>query len=174
MKFDLLIDGRENKVELSIGKLVSVNVNGEVFEVEVVKNNKGAVVRLDDREYNMGFEAPRLSIDGQMHEVEVRNLRRGRPSWNYDSGRAEESEKGRPVRRTSGSEGMILPPMPGRVVSVKVKEGQSVKAGDPVLVLEAMKMQNEIVANTDGIVREVRVSVGDLVETEDILVMIGH
>ena len=74
----------------------------------------------------------------------------------------------------SGGEGMIHPPMPGRVISIKVKEGDSVKMGSPLLVLEAMKMQNEIVSNIDGVVREIRVSEGDLVESSEVLIVIGH
>ena len=64
--------------------------------------------------------------------------------------------------------------MPGRVVSIKVKEGDSVKTGSPILVLEAMKMQNEVISNIDGVVREIRVSEGDLVESGDVLVVIGN
>ena len=56
----------------------------------------------------------------------------------------------------------------------EVKEGDSVKIGSSILVLEAMKMQNEIVSNTDGVVREIRVSEGDLVESKDVLVVIGN
>jgi len=64
--------------------------------------------------------------------------------------------------------------MPGRVISIKVKEGDSVKIGSPLLVLEAMKMQNEVISNLDGVVREIRVSEGDLVESGDVLVVIGN
>ena len=74
----------------------------------------------------------------------------------------------------SGGEGIIHPPMPGRVISIKVKEGDSVKIGSPLLVLEAMKMQNEVISNLDGVVREIRVSEGDLVESGDVLVVIGN
>ena len=49
-----------------------------------------------------------------------------------------------------------------------------VKLGSSILVLEAMKMQNEITAHMDGIVREIRVSEGDLVESKDVLLVIGN
>ncbi len=96
------------------------------------------------------------------------------PSWSYATEEAGDLEVGKPAHKISGGEGVIHPPMPGRVVSVKVKEGDAVKMGSPILVLEAMKMQNEIVSNMDGVVREIRIKEGDLVESQDVLVVIGN
>ena len=48
----------------------------------------------------------------------------------------------------------ILPPMPGKVIEVKVREGERVKRGQPLLILEAMKMRNEVVAPHDGVVQK--------------------
>jgi propionyl-CoA carboxylase alpha chain len=62
--------------------------------------------------------------------------------------------------------------MPGLVVGVSVQAGQHVDAGSPVVVLEAMKMQNELTAKGGGTVREVRVAVGDKVERGAVLAMI--
>ena len=56
-------------------------------------------------------------------------------------------------------------PMPGKILAVKAKEGDSVKAGDVLLVLEAMKMENDIVAPQDGVVASINVKVGDSVES---------
>ena len=64
-------------------------------------------------------------------------------------------------------------PMPGTVLDVKVKPGDSVKAGDTLLVLEAMKMENAIVAPKDGKVAEVYVIKGQTVESGTALVTIG-
>ena len=54
--------------------------------------------------------------------------------------------------------------MPGNILDVKVKAGASVKAGDVLVILEAMKMENEIVAPQDGTVATINVAVGDSVE----------
>lgn len=59
----------------------------------------------------------------------------------------------------------VSAPMPGKILSVKAKEGDSVKAGDVLLVLEAMKMENDIVAPQDGVVASINVKVGDSVES---------
>lgn len=64
-------------------------------------------------------------------------------------------------------------PMPGKIMSVNVKAGDSVKSGDVLLILEAMKMQNEIMAPADGKVADVRVSAGQSVATGDVMVVLG-
>ena len=60
-------------------------------------------------------------------------------------------------------------PMPGKIIDVKVGTGASVKRGDVILILEAMKMENEIVAPQDGTVASVNVSAGDAVEAGAVL-----
>lgn len=64
-------------------------------------------------------------------------------------------------------------PMPGKILSVAVSAGAAVKKGDLLLVLEAMKMQNEIYAPQDGTVSEVRVAANQTVATGDVLVVLG-
>ena len=60
-------------------------------------------------------------------------------------------------------------PMPGKILNVKAAAGQAVKKGDVLLVLEAMKMENEIVAPQDGTVAGINVAVGDSVEAGTVL-----
>lgn len=64
----------------------------------------------------------------------------------------------------------VTAPMPGKVLAVKVNVGDSVQCGAPVLVLEAMKMENDIVAPKDGKVVAINVKVGDSVESGAVLV----
>ncbi len=63
-----------------------------------------------------------------------------------------------PTRAGSGTP--VVPPMPGKIVELRVQEGDHVTAGQALLVLEAMKMRNEIVAPTTGTVRQLRVAMG--------------
>lgn len=67
----------------------------------------------------------------------------------------------------------ILAPIPGKILGLNVKSGDYVKRGDVVCILEAMKMQNEIVANQDGTIGEIKVAVGQAVATGDVLVVIS-
>lgn len=66
----------------------------------------------------------------------------------------------------------ILSPMPGTILKTNVAEGQPVKAGDVVLILEAMKMENEIVAPCDGTIKQLLVSKGSTVDTDQILAVL--
>ncbi len=67
----------------------------------------------------------------------------------------------------------VTAPMPGKILSVKVNVGDSVNSGDLVLMLEAMKMENEVFATASGKVTEIRVKSGDNVSTGDVLMVIA-
>ena len=76
-----------------------------------------------------------------------------------------------PAPAAAGSAGAVSvnAPMPGNILDVRVKPGDSVKAGDVLLILEAMKMENEISAPQDGTVASVNVRKGDVVNSGDLL-----
>ena len=73
---------------------------------------------------------------------------------------------------SAGSE-QVVSPMPGNILNVNVKVGDTVKKGQVLLILEAMKMENEIMAPKDGIVTAVNVQKGSTVESGALLVTIG-
>ena len=66
----------------------------------------------------------------------------------------------------------MVAPLPGTINEIKVKVGDKVNAGDTVVILEAMKMQNDITATADGTLHEIRVNPGDNVKTGDVLAVI--
>ncbi len=66
----------------------------------------------------------------------------------------------------------VVSPMPGTILSVSASVGQSVKAGDVIMVLEAMKMENDIVAPADGVIKQILVSKGSTVNTDDVLAVL--
>ncbi len=70
---------------------------------------------------------------------------------------------------TSGTQ--VKAPMPGSILAVKTSVGQAVKAGDVLVVLEAMKMENDITAPCDGTIKEIVVTKGTTVNTDDVLVV---
>lgn len=72
----------------------------------------------------------------------------------------------------TGSSSEVKAPMAGTILSVKVSPGQNITQGDTLVILEAMKMENEIVAPSDGVVGEVFVNVNDRVESDQVLLTI--
>ncbi len=137
----------------------------------------------------------KVTVDGQSYTVEVEELTeipaqgpdRVSPEA-PDTGRAEHKEPEKePVKTAKPEEkeqkevakpvieGGVTEkaPMPGSVLEVKVKEGDKVEEGDVLLVLEAMKMENEIIASQGGTVAKVMVKKGDTVNSEDPLVVLS-
>jgi glutaconyl-CoA decarboxylase len=77
-----------------------------------------------------------------------------------------------PKAHKTVEKGAVVAPMPGKVISVKVKEGDDVKHGDLLLTLEAMKMQNEILAPSKGKVKKVLVEEGTVVSSDDVMIVL--
>lgn len=67
----------------------------------------------------------------------------------------------------------IKAPLPGNILNVKVKEGDSVSKGDVLLIMEAMKMENNVMADANGVVKSIKVKEGDTVLQNDLLVEIA-
>lgn len=172
MRFTLLLDGEEFEVELGMGRDIIVKLNGVIYKAEAQRTSKGIEINLGDKKHVVErADGTHLYVDGHKHRVDVQNLRRGAPSW-FDASRSG-GEGAKTGGKVVTGEGMVYPPMPGRVVDIKVKKGDKVSSGTPLLVLEAMKMQNEIVSHVEGTVREVRCTEGVFVETGDVLVVIS-
>ena len=120
-----------------------VTVDGESFEVELEK--------IED--------ALKVSIDGSQFEVQIEQ-ERGSPK-----------REGR-SRNSSSRSGNISSPIPGKVVSIHVSVGDQVEEGAVLLILEAMKMQNEVQAPISGTVTELNCETGDSIEANSPLVVI--
>ena len=85
------------------------------------------------------------------------------------------NERARAIRELTGHDGQsgtsdLRAPMPGLVVKVLVEDGQEVQAGDGLVIVEAMKMENELRAEGDGVVASVRVQPGDTVDRDELLI----
>ena len=152
----------------------------EVHEVELEPDGDGWRVEVDGTAFHVdaadGPGAVRsLLVDGRQYEVSVRGGRDGRYRVDSVAGR-EEFEVLDPLAWRAQShlgEGARTGPhrveayMPGRVVEVLVEEGATVEAGQGLVVLEAMKMENEIEAEAAGTVVKVHVEAGQPVEAGD-------
>jgi biotin carboxyl carrier protein len=109
----------------------------------------------------------RVQQDRSIYTVEM-----GARTWSFD---LRDPARALSASRTASGHGagLVKAPMPGRIIRVLVELGQSVKIGQGVLVVEAMKMENELQAPRDGVVSEVHVSEGQVVESQDSLLLIG-
>ena len=74
-----------------------------------------------------------------------------------------------PVAAPSADGNKCVSPMPGTILKVLVSQGQAVKAGDVLFILEAMKMENEITAEHDGTIKQILATNGTVVNTDDVL-----
>lgn len=120
----------------------------------------------------------RVSVNGRTYEVIVEEIEAscssmdGSPGATLSVGAQPEDASPAAPAVPPGAE-LVTAPMPGKVLSLKVKQGQQVKEGELILILEAMKMENEIFCGRAGRVLEIRVSEGDHVNADDALVVIG-
>jgi len=165
-----------------------VTVAGRTERVRVEREGELLRVQVGDRTYLVDQAAigPRhwsiLAVTaptGGGEQFEVTALPRGAGRWWVSSARGGVlAEVADPLthlaRQGAGSRGakrseQVTAYMPGRVVAVLVAEGEAVRAGQGVLVLEAMKMQNEIQAEHDGTIKRVCVAAGEAVEGGDLL-----
>jgi pyruvate carboxylase subunit B len=159
-EFTLTLDNVEYPVIAEGG---TVTVNGRAFTVEI--SDDGAVL-VDGIAYEVALEGETAKVGGTTYPVQVSGLASTPLAPSPDlSGQAT------PGTIEAGA-GAILAIMPGKIIRVLVEPGQQVEAGDPVCVLEAMKMENELHARQSGTVRALHVQPGDDVEKGQVLVEI--
>ncbi|WP_461829133.1 sodium-extruding oxaloacetate decarboxylase subunit alpha [Aquifex sp.] len=138
-----------------------ITVHGEQYHVEIA--GKGE----DDPTKKTFF----IRLDGQLEEVQLQPLRivEASPGQEVELGEAAPVVSKRPKPKGVGD---VTSPITGKVVNIKVNVGDEVKEGDVLLVVEAMKMENEIHSPIDGVVEEIFVRVGETVNPDEVLIRI--
>ena len=125
----------------------------------------------------------RVTVNGNTYEVDVEELSGVASSQSVVTSApvapvtpvAAKAPVAAPKKATPASAGAnkVVAPMPGKILDIKVSEGQSVSKGTVLAILEAMKMENEIVAPANGTVAGVHVSKGQGVESGDLLISLN-
>jgi propionyl-CoA carboxylase alpha chain len=139
---------------------------------------QGRTLRLTQVRWRPGQATFRGVLDGAPFTAQVRPAAEGyvvrhRAAQSHVlvlTARSAELHEKLPPKKAADTSKMVLSPMPGLVVSVDVAPGQEVKTGEVVVVLEAMKMQNIIRAEVDGVVKAVNTKSGDSVAADEVLV----
>ncbi|WP_297597783.1 biotin/lipoyl-containing protein [uncultured Cetobacterium sp.] len=111
----------------------------------------------------------KVKIGEKVYEVEVESV----TEINGTISTPAPTQSSAPAPAVSGTGTNVEAPMQGMVVSIEVTPGTRVKAGDTLLVLEAMKMENPIVAPVDGVVESIKVNKGDTVDGGTIIAVIA-
>jgi biotin carboxyl carrier protein len=155
-EFTLSVDGREHRIEIHGN---SVLVDGQPFVIGV----ENGVLTVDGIVYQVSLGKGAAVVDGKAYQVEAAGM----------TVRATAPRKA-PTRKKQAAAGedAVTAMMPGAILRVLVAEGEEVGSGDVVVILEAMKMENEIHAHKSGVVSRVHVAAGDSVENGQALVEI--
>lgn len=147
-EFAFKINGAEYKCaveEIEAGK-TKVTVNGKVYEVET--------------------EAPKAAL------VAAKPAAAPAPAPKPAAAPAAPKAEAKPAAAPAAGL-QVKSPLPGSVIKVLVSEGQAVKKGDTLLTLESMKMENAIMAEADGTVKQIAVTPGQNVMQDDLLIVLG-
>lgn len=115
----------------------------------------------------------RITVNGTTYDVAVEETGASASAPVAAAPKAEAPAPAAPAATGSAGSVVVSAPMPGKILSVKTEVGASVKKGDVLIVLEAMKMENEIVAPEDGTVASVNTQAGSQVESGDTLVTLN-
>ena len=163
---------------------VIVKVNGESHNVEISQDGSRVSAVIDDRVYELEASEPEPSVwllkhDSNVYETVVESKAASGYSINIHGHEIEATVIDPKRLRGSGvgapdesGRAEIKTAMPGKVVRILAAVGDAVQKGSGVIVVEAMKMQNEMRSPKDGEISEIRVSEGDTVSSGDVLVII--
>mgnify|MGYP000181606630 FL=1 len=154
MKYQYTVKGVDYEVEIQDieGNIANVTVNGIPFEVEMKQPIKA------------GKQKVKLS--------EERRVKSEESNSSSSATNASSATTTQPAAAAASGKSVVAP-LPGTINEIKVKVGDKVNAGDTVVILEAMKMQNNIEAETSGTITGINVNKGDAVMEGDTLVTIA-
>jgi biotin carboxyl carrier protein len=168
MKFVATMDGRQHVIEVQKDAdnpgAYHMSLDGRSYNVDARKMPSQIVsMLLDHKSYDVDLEriAKRTdTLDGRVHvRVRGRVLR-----FEMLDERRVKMKEAQGMRLDVGGVASIDSPMPGKVIKILAAVGDDVKAGQGVVVVEAMKMENELKSPKDGKIKEIKVKEGDAVE----------
>lgn len=166
MKYITRVNDEEFIIE--IDRDDEITVNGEVLAIDFSRPGDGGMLSLLIENRSVAAmvedrgEMWEVLIHGELYEVKVQDERAHRLALARGGGAADSGKA------------KVESPMPGVILDVLVSEGDVVAKGDKLVILESMKMENELLASRDGLVLRVSAKSGDNVEKGQLLVLLGE
>ena len=154
--------------ELEGGKLAVTMPDGQVIQVDAYEPEPNQIHMVLGEDGGRAFDLSLRELDATEYEVEVQGRRHTFEVVNERQKRMLVAGVG--GRKASGPE--LVSPMAGKVVAIEAKEGQQVDEGQCVLIVEAMKMENDLKAHLAGTAKRICVTPGQAVEIGDVLAVI--
>lgn len=179
-EYSVMVNRKLHKVKLpaSINEAnFKVNVNGKLIEIELfngIKHGEPFFIKVGGKPYrielikNMDNKSVTVKVDGIPYSAHLANRKNTIAQALTPTLPAAQKL----LKTPTLEKGAVVASMPGKVVLLRVKPGDSVQAGDVLLVLESMKMENEIISPFSGVVKEVKVSEGSAVSIGEVLLIL--
>lgn len=168
MSYEVKINGRNARVELLQweGSYVNILVDGKEYKLDFEKVGSGIFSILHNaKSYNIelipGENVKNYTVNTFKHNYEVEIVD---AESKYQASRLQGSD--------DDADSTITAPIPGKVVKIPVEVGETVEAGQTLVIFSAMKMESEFKAKKDGVVKEIRVKEGDTVEAKRVMVVV--
>jgi biotin carboxyl carrier protein len=166
MKYITTLNDQQYTIEIDHDD--QITVNGESYDINFQQLSEGGILSLLLNNHSLEAiveerdGAWEVLIRGELYTVQVQDER------------AYRLAKARGITAEVIGEAAIKSPMPGLIIAVPVEEGQLVSKGDQIVILESMKMENELRSPRDGVVKRLHVKPGESVEKNQPLATIGE
>lgn len=114
----------------------------------------------------------RIKVNGKLYEVELEAVTESNEKIVAPVETKKEEPKAETSVSSTGGQN-ILAPIGGKIVDFQVKVGDTVKKGQTVAIIEAMKLENEVASEFDGVVKEIKASKGAIVQNQEVIIVLG-
>lgn len=161
---NMIVLNKENNQEINLKEAIESALGNNISQVEVISHDNGfTYIKCGENCYPIEL----LSNHQNEYNILINGV-----EYNFSLETPFSLKRKRMLNQKTSESSIIRlkAPMPGKILEVMVKTGDQVKAGDTLLILEAMKMQNAILASTKGIIKKVVVSTGQNTSKSDLLI----
>lgn len=164
---DYVVTSDDKKFNVSVNSVETIRINDKNYKINLSKISDYAyLLKVDNKVYQIAAEKNNNShysffINGFSIDLTVRSLLEEK-AFEFMKNKAKDNHHA-----------IVKSPMPGLVIKIKKKIGEKVELGESLVILEAMKMENNITATASGIIKEIPIEENNAVEKNEVLVVIG-